>query len=164
VHGTVVHAHVLDVAQIGLTAWLDLVLNPRRPSVPITPEELQAELRAVLPQWRNDAGLARSSLAALAGAPADATEAQAAEAVRRLTESALAEGRATRPENAIAYQALELAFVNRIGSHERVAERLAVSRSTLYRLLRRGEEDLSWLILGRSSAERGEPSRLLPEL
>jgi hypothetical protein len=138
---------VLDVPQIGLSAWLDLVAGPRETPVPVTPAEVEAELRTLLLHWADDAVLARSSLVALAGCPPDASEARAAAAVRRLTEQALSRARGARPENALAYQALELAFVARIGSHERVAERLAVSRSTLYRLLRRAEEGLGAAIL-----------------
>jgi hypothetical protein len=145
--GVVARVHALDVTQIGLIAWQDLVLSPRRPPVPVTSTELVAELRLLLPQWQYDAVLARSSLAALADIAPDASEAEAAEAARRLTGAVLARARVANPESSLAYQALELAYLTRIGSHERVAERLAVSRSTLYRLLRRAEEGLSCALL-----------------
>jgi hypothetical protein len=155
--GVSAQVHALDVTQIGLMTWLDLVLSPRRPRVPVTSAELAAELRMLLPQWQNDTALARSSLAALADTAPDASEAEAAEAARQLTEAVLARTRAANPESSLAYQALELAFLTRIGSHERVAERLAVSRSTLYRLLRRAEEGLSCALLSsRSSILQGQ--------
>ena len=43
----------------------------------------------------------------------------------------------------LALRALELAYVDRAASHERLAERLSVSRSTFYRLLRRGTRTLA---------------------
>jgi hypothetical protein len=147
----------LDVAQIGTTAWQDLVLSAKRPRVPVTSEELVAELRTLLPRWHDDTALAESSLAALAAVPSDASDVIAAGAARRLTETALTRTRDASPATALAYRALDLAFLTRIGSHERVAERLAVSRSTLYRLLRRAEEGLSMAILSAPSSSPDQP-------
>ncbi len=44
----------------------------------------------------------------------------------------------TPPSQRLAYDALERAYIKRAGSNELVAEQLAVSRATLYRLLKRG--------------------------
>jgi predicted DNA-binding protein (UPF0251 family) len=47
------------------------------------------------------------------------------------------------PQQELAYRALDLAYFQKTTSHERAAERLAVSPSTFYRLLRRGVQGLA---------------------
>jgi hypothetical protein len=47
------------------------------------------------------------------------------------------------PADALAYRAIELAYVERSTSHEAAARQLAVSRSTFYRLLKRGIHSLA---------------------
>jgi predicted DNA-binding protein (UPF0251 family) len=59
--------------------------------------------------------------------------------VRALIREALERARAgASDDRELAFRALELAYLEHSVSHERVAERLSVSRSTFYRLLKRG--------------------------
>ncbi len=58
--------------------------------------------------------------------------------------AALARARAgAAPPQEQAYRALELAYLAKTTSHERAAERLAVSPATFYRLLKRGVHGLA---------------------
>jgi methylphosphotriester-DNA--protein-cysteine methyltransferase len=79
-----------------------------------------------------------------------------ADALRAVVRGTL-EARRTQlaPQVALAYRALELAYFTRASSLERAAEELAVSRSTFYRLLRRGVSDLAAALAHRT----GSPTR-----
>jgi len=130
--------YVLDLSRIGVETWLEAILSGRRPPRGLARAELVDELQKVLLAWRDEAVLAASPLAELTAGTPDA-ELPPAEAVRRLVEGALERARAgaTKDQN-LALRAVELAYLRKSASHERVAERLAVSRSTFYRLLKRG--------------------------
>jgi hypothetical protein len=118
--------------------WLEAIVSGRRPPRGLARAELVDELQKVLPAWRDEAVLAESPLAELAAGTPDA-ELSSAAAVRRLVEGALGQARAgATKDQELALRAVELAYLRKSVSHERVAERLAVSRSTFYRLLKRG--------------------------
>ena len=97
--------------------------------------DVERELQSVASSWTDDGVLAASPLADVAGA--EEAEHARAEAVRRLFREALAAARAGAPDRGAAFKAVEMAYLDRSVSHERVAERMAVSRSTFYRLLKR---------------------------
>src|SRR5439155_3134412 len=105
----------------------------------LAPDALRRALQAALLHWHDDAFLAGSPLAETLApdAPAEAL----AEALRAAIGAALERARArARPQQALAYRAPEPAYVERAVSQERVAEQLAVSRTTFYRLPQRGPE------------------------
>ena len=83
--------------------------------------------------WLGEVGVRR--LGAAAAAAHDRNE--------RLSLYAGGDGQAT------ALRAVELAYLERGVSHERAAERMLVSRSTFYRLLRRGTQALARELAGR---------------
>jgi predicted DNA-binding protein (UPF0251 family) len=79
------------------------------------------------------------------GGPGEAT----ADAVRALIRAALDRARNGAAEDLeTALRAVELAYMERGMSHERAAERMRVSRSTFYRLLRRGTQALASTLAG----------------
>jgi hypothetical protein len=83
-------------------------------------------------------------LADLPAAGAADTDAARAEAVRRFLSQTLERAHTqAAPDQALAYRALDLAYLQRGLSHERAAERLNVSRATFYRLLKRGVQTLA---------------------
>ena len=108
--------------------------------LPLLPD-VERELPSVASSWTDDAVLAASPLADLAGG--EEAEHARAEAVRRLFREALAAARAAAPDRGAAFKAVEMAYLDRSVSHERVAERMAVSRSTFYRLLKRGIQGMA---------------------
>ena len=55
------------------------------------------------------------------------------------------------PDATLAYQALELAYLDKRTSHERAAEQMSVSRSQFYRLLTRATASLAAAFGGPSS-------------
>jgi AAA ATPase domain len=129
---------VLDLPRRGVETWMDVIMAGRHPARTLGAEELQRELRAVLIHWGDDAWLTASALSKMAttepGVPEDT-----AQAVRDMVTSAL--DRAHSDADAgydIAYHALRLAYLERGITHEGAAKRLAVSRSTFFRLLKRG--------------------------
>jgi hypothetical protein len=130
--------YVLDLSRIGVETWLEAIVSGRRPPRGLARAELVDELQKVLLAWRDGDVLAESPLADLAAGTPDA-ELSSADAVRRLVEGALGQARAgATKDQQRALRAVELAYLHKSVSHERVAERLAVSRSTFYRLLKRG--------------------------
>ena len=107
-------------------------------------------MRAALLHWHDDAALAQSPLAHRASGEEPALS--AAEAVRQAIRAALAAARAAAPPGReLAYRALELTYLEQRLSHERAAERLAVSRATFYRLLERGVHGLARALTERAS-------------
>jgi DNA-directed RNA polymerase specialized sigma24 family protein len=113
----------------------------------LQPGELEREVQAALLHWHAAAALACSPLADLPAAGAAGSDAARAEAVRRLILEALERARAqATADQALAYRALELGYLQRGLSHERAAERLNVSRATFYRLLKRGVAGLAGLL------------------
>ena len=133
--------YVLDLRRTGVEAWLDGLIRGRPAALALSGEEVERELQSVLAAWTDDASLARSALGALTGA--EGSERARANALRGLIRDSLAEVREQAPDRERAVKAIELAYLDRSASHERVAERLAVSRSTFYRLLKRGVQTLA---------------------
>jgi AAA ATPase domain len=130
----------LDLRGIGVEAWLEALISGRTPPRGLGLEELERELQTVLVHWTEDDVLVVSPLGELSAQDGPPS----AKTVRDLVRSGLARARSDGgPSQELAYRALELAYVDREVSHERVAERLAVSRSTFYRLLKRGLRGLA---------------------
>ena len=74
-------------------------------------------------------------------------------ALREAVLSALAAARAEAgDQEELAYRAVELAYLERPVSNERVAERLSVSRSSFYRALRRGTAGIADALVRSQSA------------
>jgi hypothetical protein len=127
--------YMLDLRRVGFEAWIDALMHGRAIVPRPDADALEKELTELLPAMEDDAVVAASSLAQIAGDPAG---------VRRLIRGTAASLRQTaNPDLAHALRAVELAYIERAAAHERLAERLAVSRSTFYRLLRRGTRALA---------------------
>jgi len=127
--------YVLDLRRVGFEAWIDALMHGREIVPRPDADSLERELTDLLPALEDDALVASSSLGRLAGDAAG---------VRRLVRGTITSlQRAAGPDLALAMRAIELAYVERAAAHERLAERLSVSRSTFYRLLRRGTRSLA---------------------
>jgi hypothetical protein len=133
-----IDGYVLDLARIGVEAWFEAVMSGRPLPARLHPEELERELHAALLHWYDDTALDRLPLARcvpMGSGP---------EALRQAIRDALERARArAAPLQELAYRALELAYMQKSISHERAAERLAVSRTTFYRLLKRAVRGLA---------------------
>jgi len=137
-------AYVLDLRAIGLEPWIEAIMAGRRPPRALSPEELERAVQAALVHWHDDAWLADSDLAHSTSVARMAPDHIGAEAAHVAVGRALERTRASAvPEQALAYRALESAYLSRTSSHERAAEELAVSRTTFYRLIRRGIHGLA---------------------
>jgi hypothetical protein len=136
-------AYLLDLEQIGLEPWIEAIMVGREPPRALSADELEQAIQDALAHWRDDARLAASTLARSTLAARLAPQAHGAEAVRRVLRQALDNAAAdATPDLALAYRAVEGAYLARTASHEQIAEELAVSRTTFYRLLRRGVQGL----------------------
>jgi hypothetical protein len=134
-------AYMLDLQRIGLEAWIEAIMAGRRPPRVLAADELERAVQDVLTHWQDDAWLTESTLANSAAiarsargrhqVPSEAVRCAIREALKRAADGA-------PPEMELACRATESAYLARAGSHERTAEELAVSRTTFYRLLRRG--------------------------
>jgi hypothetical protein len=142
-------AFVLDLTRVGVEPWIAAIVGGRPPPRTVVPMDMERALHSALPHWHDDSRLGASALAALFGTTS-------ADQVRATVAGAMETRRAhTTPQVALSYRALQLAYLTRAASHERVAEELAVSRSTLYRLLRRAVSDLA-LTLAHATPVPGE--------
>ncbi len=145
----------LDLRTIGAERWVEAVLKDELPPLldRDTAAHLQPVVQEVLAHWNDDAFLAGSPLLRMVGDSEHANPRDRAKAVRDLVCHALRQvsDKATDDERH-ALHAVELAYLQRSTSHERLAERLAVSRSTLYRMLNRGGRILA-SHLGESNRE-----------
>jgi hypothetical protein len=127
-------AYVLDLKRIGFEPWIEALMAGRPVRKRVSVEEVERELTELLPNL-DDARVAASSLSSLA---------RDAEGARAVLRAALKGVGAEAPaELELALRAVELAYIDRAAPHERLAERLSVSRSTFYRLLRRGVRALA---------------------
>jgi DNA-directed RNA polymerase specialized sigma24 family protein len=137
--------YVLDLSQIGVEAWIDAIVSGGRPPKAIDPDELEEALRAVLLGWEDDDVLEKSPVAELIGGAGEPS----ADGVRAFVRAALERARDGAAEDREqALRAVELAYLERGLSHERAADRMLVSRSTFYRLLRRGTQALARTMAG----------------
>ena len=132
-------AFALDLRLVGVEAWIDSIISGRPLPQEIAVGDVAAEVQAVLLHWADDAQLEVSPLLAIAAGRDPESPLGPADRVRALIRDALERARAGASEDRrLAFRAVELAYLERSVSQERVAERLNVSRSTFYRLLKRG--------------------------
>lgn len=142
-HDYPVDGYVLDLSQIGVEAWMDAVMNGRRPPRPPDRDDVENELQIAFRQWNDDGRVARSRLGELLGVASGGADGARAAAVRQRIVEGLAEARAHAPPVLdTAYRAIELTYLSPNG-RKCGARRLAVSRATLYRLLKRGVQALA---------------------
>jgi len=136
--------YVLDLSQVGVEAWIEAVVSGRPPQRALDPGRVEEELRQILANWDSDDVVGKSRLRELC--PATDPD---ADDVRALVREGLDRARADADEDReIALRAVQLGYLDRGLSHERAAERLRVSRSTFYRLLRRGTQSLARALAG----------------
>ena len=144
--------YVLDLSRLGVEAWIEAIVAGHTLPKAMKPSEFEEELRLVLAAWNDDALLARSLLVQLTPTSNEATDAQRADGLRAVVRSTLDRVRQdATPDATLAYQALELAYLDKRTSHERAAEQMSVSRSQFYRLLTRATASLAAAFGGPSS-------------
>jgi hypothetical protein len=137
-------AYRLDLGKIGLEAWIEAIMAGRRPPRAMVLADVEHALHAALIHWHDDTWLAASDLAESAAVARAAPELAGADAVRAAVTGALERVRAqAKPAVALAYRAVEAAYLQKEASHRQAAEDLGVSRTTFYRLLKRGVRQLA---------------------
>lgn len=130
-------AWLLDIDAFGADEWMAAMVAGRPPVARPRGAELEQALRGVLARWHDDDALAASPLIRLVPGEG-ATPGDLRAYVREVMRRAAADRRAVP-----GIDALDRAYLDRTGSVEDVAERLHVSRATLFRLLRRGVRDVA---------------------
>jgi hypothetical protein len=136
-------SYVLDLSRTGVDSWLDALAAGRHPAHVKLPVDVERELRAILPHWRDDGCLSRSTLwelNLLVGVTPDHSPGKLRELVRDTLHGL--ESKAAADER-LAYRAVDLAYLTPRLTNEAAAERLSVSRATFYRLLKRGVRGLA---------------------
>jgi len=131
--------YVLDLTRTGVEPWTEALAAGCRPPKRLHVAEVEEELHRILPHWQDDAKLGQCGLWGAALFMDVAPEDRRAGYVREAVASIL--GRASadcNQEERFALRAVELAYLTPRVNHEAAAVRLAVSRATLYRLLKRG--------------------------
>ncbi len=131
--------YVLDLTRTGVEPWTEALAAGRRPPKRLDAAGLEQELHLVLPHWHDDVRVGQSALWGAARCaetpPEDRSPAVLRETVRAVLTRLNADARA---EERFACRALELAYLTPRINHEAAAQRMAISRATLYRLLKRG--------------------------
>lgn len=125
----------LDRRGVALERWLDAMRSSAPLPKAVTAAELEQLVRAALASWHDDSVLAAAEI----GEALAVTDQGAGRvvAIREALEKALS----TLPadgEEGLPRRAIELGYLDRKLTHERAAERLNVSRTTFFRLLKRG--------------------------
>lgn len=134
--------YLLDLTAIGVEAWIDAVIAGRRPPRAWPLDELERELRNLLPVLADDRSVSASPLTAALVAP-DLSLSEQAERVRDVLRTALDTAQADSAPDDLALRALRLVYIDDRISHERAAQRLSVSRSTVFRLHKRAIRPLA---------------------
>jgi hypothetical protein len=136
---------ILDLRETGIEPWIEAIMAGRRPPLPLSQPEMERALQQLLDGWHDDAVVLASPLAARLTTPLPgAGEHENANRVRTVLRAAME--RTTQQmtaDDGLPIRALTLAHVARDTSVEAAARQLAVSRSTFYRLLRRGVQALA---------------------
>lgn len=134
---------VIDIGRIGPDAWLEAVTSGLPVPPALSDDELKDELHAILVDWPNDSRLASSPLAQLAQLLSPVEEGMSSsEHLRALVRRSMVEARDDKSDLEAACRAVEIAYFERKLSHEAIAERLHVSRTTFYRMLHRAEREI----------------------
>lgn len=131
----------LDLRAVGPERWVEAVLNGGIPADNTSDLsiDLQPAVQDALSHWSDDTLLAASPLLRSVASSEGDLPRNRAKAVRDIVCKAFRDALEVASEaDHDVLRALELAYLQRSTSHERLAERLAVSRSTLYRMLHRG--------------------------
>jgi len=146
-----VETFVLDLRTVGVERWLESILGGRSLPKPMSLSEIEDEVRRVMRHWHEDSHLADSPLLHLPQVATPDSGGGRVPVLRQTILGALATARSkASPDQAEAYQALEYAYLQRVGSLDRSAQRMTVSRATFFRLLKRGFQGLA--------AELGRPA------
>ena len=141
--GMPLQGFVLNLSRTEYHTWVDAVAAGRPLQRRLGIADLERELRSILPRLLDDDSLRTSRLwesSALASVASDRSPAD----LRAVLGSTLS--RLEGPPNTadhLAFRAVQLAYMTPRLTHESAAERLAVSRATFYRLLKRGIRGLA---------------------
>jgi hypothetical protein len=138
-----VDGYMLDLSQIGFEPWIQAVMSGRQPPKPLDRVELENELQAALRHWADDGWLTRSRLVDHPAVPCIADETQRPAALRQAILQALTAARAESSGPDAPFRALEMVYLSRHPCPKQGARNLAVSRATLYRLMKRGIRELA---------------------
>jgi hypothetical protein len=138
-----VDGYALDLSQIGFEPWIEAVMSGRRLPRSLHPAELHTELQTALRHWTDDGWLSRSLLMDLPAVTQVDAKTPGPAAVRQAILQALTAARAASDGNDSPYRALELVYLSRRPCPKQGARNLAVSRATLYRLVKQGIRGLA---------------------
>jgi hypothetical protein len=138
-----VDAYVLDLSGIGFERWIEAMIGGHPAPTALDPDALERELRLVLTHWNDSEWLRRSPLVdeleVDQGQDIDVSQ-QLRDRVRSLLSRARS---VSSPEKQHAYDAIEIAYMGTNGNRKQAARKLAASRATFYRLVRRGVRGLA---------------------
>jgi hypothetical protein len=138
-----VDGYALDLSQIGFEPWIEAVMNGRRLPRSLNTAEVENELQTALRHWSDDGWLRRSLLVDLPAVTQVEAETSRPVALRQVILHGLTAARTASDGDDAQYRALELVYLSKHPCPKQGARDLAVSRATLYRLVKRGIRGLA---------------------
>ena len=141
--GYLMDGYVLDLSNVGFESWIEAMINGRPLAPPLDRAAIERDLQSALQHWADSEWLARSPLLSVLRKEVG-SHPENSSWLRDRVRQTLANERASAPADLqLAYRAVEQAYLSNGPSHKGVARNLAVSRATLYRLLKRGIHGLA---------------------
>jgi hypothetical protein len=138
-----VDGYLLDLSGIGFDRWIEAMIRGTPLPKRMDPDLLERELRRALTHWNDSEWLSRSPLVNELDIDAS-PQTDVPQQLRERVRSVLSQARSVcAPDKQHAYDAIELAYLGRNGNRKQAARKLAASRATFYRLVRRGVRGLA---------------------
>jgi hypothetical protein len=138
-----VDGYVLDLSDIGFERWIEAMIGGTPLPKARDLDTIERELRHALTHWNDSEWLSRSPLVNELDIDAS-PQTDVPQQLRERVRSGLSQARSVcAPDKQHAYDAIELAYLGRNGNRKQAARKLAASRATFYRLVRRGVRGLA---------------------
>jgi hypothetical protein len=136
--------YLLDLSGIGVERWIEALMTGRPVRTPLGASDMEDAVLQALTGWRDDEALATNPLLDQLIDVQEQDRSLRAATLRTALLAAMERAEIyVLSEDSLALKAVRAAYIERERSHERIAESMHVSRTTFYRLLKKGTTALA---------------------